>query len=107
MLESVHCSVFCSLHVQTIFSSPAVFIDRKRKHGSTDKNTESESIPHFYLIIFDLVQMLMSAMRKADTERKELCIAGVEYVLECAAHLCDYSVTNNCLVVCTCEITEV
>lgn len=103
----MQCSAFYSLHVQIIFSSPAVFIDRKRKHGNTDKNTESESIPYFYLIIFDLVQMLMSAMRKADTEQKELCIAGVEYVLECAAHLCDYSVTNNCLVVWIWKITEV
>lgn len=82
-----------------MFSSPAVFSNRKRRHESADESVESESIPHFYLVILDLVQILLGGMEKASLSSKYLRMSGIECILEETSRLCDYSVTNNCLVV--------
>lgn len=82
-----------------MFTSPAVISDRKRKRENSDESTESESIPHFYLVILDLVQILLGGMEKTSPSSRQLRMSGIECVLEQASRLCDYSVTNNCLVV--------
>ena len=84
---------------QVVFTSPAVFSDRKRKRESADESIESESIPHFYLVILDLVQILLGGIEKVSSFSKYLRMSGVACVLEQTSRLCDYSVTNNCLVV--------
>ena len=84
---------------QIVFTSPAVFSDRKRRRESADENVESESIPHFYLVILDMVQILLGGMEKVSPSSKYLRIAGIACVLEQTSRLCDYSVTNKCLVV--------